>query len=86
MPTVHREHGYRFFFFSNERQEPPHIHVEAAEKYAKFWIEPNVSLSRNVGFRTSEVTEAQQIITAHRTRFLQAWNEHFGKKNPASAR
>ncbi|MBW6456390.1 MAG: DUF4160 domain-containing protein [Trueperaceae bacterium] len=27
-PTVLRDGPYRFFFFSNERGEPPHIHVQ----------------------------------------------------------
>ena len=38
MPTVLRVDGYRFYFFSREGQEPPHIHVEQAERYAKFWL------------------------------------------------
>lgn len=33
MPTVLRVAGYRFFF-SNEGNEPPHIHVEHDEAYA----------------------------------------------------
>lgn len=36
MPTVLRIKGYRFFFFSLEETEPPHIHVEQAERVAKF--------------------------------------------------
>ncbi len=39
MPEVFREGGYRFFFFSLEGNEPPRIHLESAEKYAKFWLE-----------------------------------------------
>jgi hypothetical protein len=35
MPLVLRVKGYRFFFFSSEGQEPPHIHVEQAERYAR---------------------------------------------------
>jgi hypothetical protein len=31
MPTVLRVKGYRFFFFSNEGAEPPHIHIEYGE-------------------------------------------------------
>lgn len=31
MPTVLRVDGYRFFFYSNEGNEPPHIHVESGE-------------------------------------------------------
>ncbi|MGV8124631.1 MAG: DUF4160 domain-containing protein [Candidatus Xenobiia bacterium LiM19] len=40
MPTVFRSGSYRFFFFSNENDEPKHIHIESSDKYAKFWIEP----------------------------------------------
>ncbi|WP_439481025.1 DUF4160 domain-containing protein [Cyclobacterium plantarum] len=40
MPTVLRIGPYRFFFFSNEGNEPPHIHVESGEGHAKFWLEP----------------------------------------------
>jgi len=30
MPTLLRVEGFRFFFFSNEGQEPPHVHVGRA--------------------------------------------------------
>lgn len=40
MPVVLRIDGKRFFFYSNESQEPPHIHVQQAEKETKFWLEP----------------------------------------------
>lgn len=40
MPEILRVHGYRFFFFSREGHEPRHIHVEQAERYAKFWLDP----------------------------------------------
>ena len=40
VPEVFRYHGYRFFFFSREAEEPIHVHFEAAENYAKFWINP----------------------------------------------
>ncbi len=36
MPTVLRIRGYRFFFFSLEGNEPPHIHVEQAEGSQNF--------------------------------------------------
>ena len=39
MPTVLRVGPYRFFFWADERQEPPHIHVVAAENEASFgWL------------------------------------------------
>ncbi len=36
MPTVTRIGAYRFFFFSNEGTEPPHVHVEREDALAKF--------------------------------------------------
>lgn len=49
MPEVLRKRGFRFFFFSREGHEPRHIHVEYAEKYAKFWLEP-IELAESRGF------------------------------------
>jgi hypothetical protein len=46
MPTVLRVRGHRFFFFSNEGHEPRHIHLETADKYAKFWLDPIALASR----------------------------------------
>jgi hypothetical protein len=40
VPEIFCHHGYRFFFFSREAEEPIHVHVESAEKYAKFWLDP----------------------------------------------
>ncbi|MBI3320609.1 MAG: DUF4160 domain-containing protein [Candidatus Omnitrophica bacterium] len=78
MPTVARIGGYRFFFFSNEGHEPPHIHVEAAEKYAKFWLEP-VQLAQSVGYHAVELTRLRKLVMEHRTRFKERWHEHFGR-------
>ena len=76
MPTVLRVHGYRFFFFSREDQEPPHIHVEQAERYAKFWL-ARITLAANRGFRSGELGELTQLVREHRTVFEEKWNEHF---------
>lgn len=40
MPTLLRIEGFRFFFYSSERQEPPHVHVENADGEAKLWLQP----------------------------------------------
>lgn len=37
MPTVLRSGPYRFYFFSHERNEPPHVHVHRENLSAKFW-------------------------------------------------
>ena len=38
MPTVLRWNGYRFYFFSNEGHEPPHVHIDKAGRSCKFWL------------------------------------------------
>ncbi len=78
MPEVLRVKGYRFFFFSLEGSEPPHIHVEQAERYAKFWLNP-VSLVKSRGFRSGELTGIQKIIEENREAFVERWNEHFSR-------
>jgi hypothetical protein len=75
MPTVLRIGRYRFAFFSNEGQEPPHIHIKAGGDQAKFWLEP-VALASNYGFRAHELNEIEQIIREHQIEFIEAWHEH----------
>jgi hypothetical protein len=77
MPTVLRVAGYRFFFYSNEREEPAHIHVEQAERYAKFWL-ATVTLAESSGFRSGELAELRRLVFQHRRRFQEAWDGHFG--------
>lgn len=77
MPEVLRIRGYRFFFFSREGNEPPHIHVERAEKYAKYWLEP-IELAESRRFRSHELRLVRQLIEEHRDEFIAAWNSHFG--------
>ena len=77
MPTVLRIGRFRFFFYSNEGREPPHIHVKAGECEAKFWLDP-IALASNYGFNGRELNEIEQLVEQHRTELLEAWDEHFG--------
>ena len=45
MPTVLRSQGFRFFFYSNEGNEPMHIHVTKAEANGKIWMEPGIEIA-----------------------------------------
>ena len=53
MPAVLRVGRFRFFFFSNENDEPPHIHVKAGSDEAKYWLDP-MELAKNYGFNGRE--------------------------------
>lgn len=76
MPTVLRLRGRRYFFYSNEGTEPPHVHVEQAGNTAKFWLAP-VECADNRGFSTREITALVRIIIVHEQEFEEAWHEHF---------
>lgn len=76
MPTVLRIGATRFFFYSNEGSEPPHIHIEQAEGVAKFWLAP-VSLAASSRFGGRDLRRLEEQVLAHRQQFLDAWNDHF---------
>ncbi len=75
MPNVLQVKGYRFFFFSLEGNEPPRIHVEAAERFAKFWLNP-VSLAKSRGFRSDELSEIQSRTYAKSGRGTTDYTNH----------
>lgn len=77
MPTVLRAKGYRFFFFSQEGRESPHIHVEHAECYAKVWLEP-AAIARSKGFRSDELSEIMRIAEDNKELLKERWHEYFG--------
>ena len=77
MPTAMRLGKFRFFFFSNEGDEPRHIHVESGSAYAKFWLEP-VDLAKSVGYKSNELAELRRIIEDRRLFLKARWDAHFG--------
>ncbi|ATP17411.1 DUF4160 domain-containing protein [Sphingobium yanoikuyae] len=77
MPTILRLDGYRFYFYSHEPNEPPHVHVDKGGASIKVWLDP-ISLARNTGFRRQEINGIITMVEAHRARLLEAWHEYFG--------
>ena len=76
-PTIFRESGFRFFFFSREESRM-HVHVHCSHGEAKFWLEPNVELVENYGLRGGEVETARKLIEEHEDEIRNAWRRHFG--------
>lgn len=77
MPRIAVVGQYRFFFYSNEGDEPPHIHVRHERKLAKFWLDP-VELATSKRFAAHELREIMTIVIDRKEQFIEAWNEHFG--------
>jgi len=78
MPTVLRVEGHRFFFFSNEGNEPPHIHVETGENYAKFWLDP-VEVADTEGYNAKELRRLRELVIQHRAQFEEKYHEFLGR-------
>lgn len=75
-PTIFRERGYRFFFFSRE-EERMHVHVRSTDGEAKFWLEPDVILAKNYRYSQGQLRQIKAIIKAHRDELATAWKRHF---------
>ena len=76
-PTVFRERGYRFFFFSRE-EDRMHVHVVSGDGEAKFWLEPNLELAKNYRYSRNQLNVVEQLIEAHKDELTSAWQEYFG--------
>lgn len=70
MPTILRLLGFRFFFYSNEGNEPPHVHIEKGDAEGKYWLDPVEEDSMD-GFSNSEEKQVRKIITDHQQKFNQ---------------
>ena len=77
MPTVLTEQGFRFFFWSNENDEPMHVHVEKGGAEGKIWLEPVVKIAYMHGFIAKQEKIIMGIIKDKFLIFKQKWDEHF---------
>jgi len=76
VPTVLRIGPYRFYFFSHEPNEPPHVHVDRDEYSAKFWLR-KIILADNQGFAKKELNELHKMVSQYQQQLLDQWNEYF---------
>ncbi len=76
MPTLLTWNGYRFYFFSSEGSEPPHVHIDKTGKSAKFWL-LSVALASNIKFKDNELKELERKVLEHQKEFLKAWHGYF---------
>lgn len=77
MPTILRIEGFRFYFYSHENNEPPHVHVDRGDGTAKVWIETG-GLARATGLKAKEIGRIMELVREHRATLLEAWHGYFG--------
>ena len=76
-PTVFREKGYRFFFFSREESRM-HVHVISGDGEAKFWLAPELQLANSYRYNRRNLKEIELLIEARYDELVSAWRHHFG--------
>lgn len=75
-PTIFKERGYRFFFFSRE-EERLHIHVVSSDGEAKFWLKPEIELAKNYQFSRKQLREIESLVEDHYDEIINTWRQHF---------
>lgn len=76
MPAIDDIGPYRFFFYSAEGSEPPHVHIRRDRATAKLWLQP-VRLAKSRRFADHELRAIHKLVEENQERILEAWHEHF---------
>jgi len=74
MPTVLRIGNLRFHFYSDEQNEPPHIHIANPDGECKFWLEP-IALARNIGVKPYDLREIERHVFNNKEFLLEKYYE-----------
>ena len=78
MPTVLRIGSFRFHFYSDELNEPEHIHVSTPEGECKFWLDPIV-LARNRGVPPHGIRQIEKLVFDHKDFLKEKYHEYHNR-------
>jgi hypothetical protein len=77
MPKVLEVNGYKFSFYSNENDEPAHVHINKGNGNAKYWLEPETIEEYSYGFTARERRDIRNIIQNKYELLIVKWYEYF---------
>ncbi len=84
MPTILVIMGWRLYFYSNEGNEPIHIHCKKAESECKYWLDVDIYEIREAyGYNMSpqDKRSIRKIIFDHFDYIVAQWDEFMGGKD-----
>jgi hypothetical protein len=84
MPTALRSGPYRFYFYSYDCGEQRHMHVDRENCSAKFWLDPDVLLEANHGYRRKELRDIERIARDNLELLRNEWDKFCRDHSPAS--
>lgn len=79
MPTIILARGWRLFFYSDERNEPMHVHARKAEAECKFWLVADTyEIEEEWSFNLSpRLRRVRKLIFDHFDLIVEEWNGRF---------
>lgn len=84
MPTVLLILGWRFFFYSNERDEPIHIHCTKADAEAKYWLDVDqfdIREAHAFNMSPSDRRTVRRLIFEHFDHIVSEWRRTHGDRD-----
>jgi hypothetical protein len=82
MPTIIFIYGWRLFFYSNEGNEPIHVHAEKGDMECKFWIfvdEVEIKEALSYNLTPQAKREIKKIIYQNFDLIVESWFKQFKK-------
>jgi len=83
MPTILLILGWRLFFYSNEGNEPIHVHCHKGDMECKYWLDrENYALEEAFSYNMNsrDRREIRQIIFEHFEYIEQQWEDFQRRK------
>jgi len=83
LPSLFQVGSYRIFFWSNENDEPIHIHIgigKPSSNSTKIWITSKggcIVANNNSKIPTKDLNELLNIISVQYFYICRVWKEHF---------
>lgn len=79
MPKIRIE-GYEFFFYSNEGNEAPHVHIYIDGSELKFWLTDVVLATQNPHVGAHKINRIAKVIRRHKNMFLGFWHDYYSRR------
>jgi hypothetical protein len=88
MPTILEILGWRLFFYSNEGDEPVHVHAKKAEMECKYWIDVDAfDILEAYAYRLKrrDRREIRRIVFDHFDYIVDQWEEFQRRRESGEA-
>ncbi len=78
MPTILYINGWRIFFYSNENNEPIHVHAQKGDTEVKYWIKEtayDIEEANSYNLSAKDRREIRKLLFDHFEYIISKWDE-----------